>query len=432
MPDFAHASTPDAIVPARLHGSGFALSDSNFYSMSLISDGKVYYTLSSHDIDTHGRVYRFDPAADRLDMLFDLGEATGEAGGRTLPQGKSHSPFYEVDGTLYLATHYGFFAMKDQKEQLAELPEGYEPYVGGHILAYDMASGQVKDLATAPPAEGIITFNVDPERGRMYGLTWPGGRFLVYDMERGTLEDRGPVSRGGEGGSGEEYFCLCRAFAIDPRDGAVYMTNPDGQVLRHRPGEQTMQPVEGLSLRRDILGCWDPHKPGHQGFNWRDISWHAEEQVFYGVHPKSGWLFRFDPPAERIELIERIVAEPLQRSGRWEPFRYGYLTLRIGPDRRTLYYLTGVYDLVGDDGREVPTGMHLVTYNLDMQQRTDHGVLRLDDGRYPVQCQTLAVHPSGRLFSCPWIEKPGRAEDDPVKNQCDLISFADPLAGGAS
>jgi len=430
MPDSAGASKPDAVIPATLHPSGFHLADSNFYSMSLISDGCVYYTLSSHDINTHGRCYRFDPRTDRVEQIFDLGEACGEAGGRTLPQGKSHSPFHEMDGKLYLATHYGFFATKGHKEQVAELPEGYEPYPGGHIVQYDLASGQVADIAQAPPAEGFITFNVDPQRGRMYCLTWPGGYFLVYDCERQVLENLGQVSRGGEAGTGDQYFCLCRAFAIYPPTGAVYMTNPDGQVLRHMPGEDTMTPVEGLHLKRDILGCWDPHQPGHQGFNWRDIQWHEPSQTFYGVHPKSGWLFHFDPAAERIELVERIAAEPLQRSGRWEPFRYGYLTPRFSPDGRTVYYLTGVYDVTGGDGRHVPTGIHLVTYNLDTRQRTDHGLLRLTDGRHPVNTQTLVVHESGRLFSCPWIEKPHRQPDDPVRNQCDLISFADPLAGG--
>ena len=38
-------STPNAVIPARLHASGFGKSDSNFYSLSLASDGNVYYTL---------------------------------------------------------------------------------------------------------------------------------------------------------------------------------------------------------------------------------------------------------------------------------------------------------------------------------------------------------------------------------------------------
>ena len=429
MPDFARASTPDAVIPATLHPSGFDQSDSNFYSMSLISDGCVYYTLSTHDKDTHGRCYRYDPSADELVQVFDLGEATGETGAKMLPQGKSHSPFHEVDGKLYLATHYGFFATKEGKEMVAELPPGYKPYPGGHILEYDMKTGAVKDLAKGPEEEGFITFNVDPERRTMYCLTWPAGIFMAYDMDSGELRDLGRPCRGGEKGDGDQYFCLCRAFAIDPRDGMVYFTNPDGEVLRYEPGADQAETFEGVHMKRDIFGCWDPHKPGHQGYNWRDVLWHEPTQTFFGVHPKSGWLVQFDPKAPRLELVERIAADPLRRDGSFEPFRYGYLTLKFGPDGRTVYYLTSDNGLTAEDGRKVNTTTHLVTYNIDTRQYIDQGVLRLPDGRYPTRSQTLVIHPdSGRLFAAPWIEKPGREEGERVKEQCDLISFPDPLA----
>ena len=34
-------STPNAVIRTRLHSSGFEKSDSNFYSLSLASDGNV-------------------------------------------------------------------------------------------------------------------------------------------------------------------------------------------------------------------------------------------------------------------------------------------------------------------------------------------------------------------------------------------------------
>jgi len=92
------------VIPAQLHASGFEKSDSNFYSLSMASDGNLYYVLSSHDLNTHGRVYRYEPSADRVTMLGDLGELAGEAGKKTIPQGKSHCPFFECDGKLYFST----------------------------------------------------------------------------------------------------------------------------------------------------------------------------------------------------------------------------------------------------------------------------------------------------------------------------------------
>ncbi|MBN2583645.1 MAG: hypothetical protein JXL80_11300 [Planctomycetes bacterium] len=417
-----------SVVPCRLHLSGFEKADSNFYSLTVASDRCLYFTLSTHNIDTHGRVYRYDPEGDQLKLICDLGEAAGELGAKMLPQGKSHSPFFELDGWLYFATHYGYFATTDDREEPAPIPEGYKPYPGGHLMRLNMSDGRVEDLAKAQLEEGIITLNMDPRRGRLYGLTWPKGLFLVYDIESGTLRNLGPVSRGGEVGRGDQYFCLVRCFAIDPRDGHVYFTNADGQVHCYRPETDRVEPFGDVSLRRDILGHWDPHKPGHQGYNWRDILWHEESQCFYGVHPKSGWLFRFDPPAKKLELIDRIAADELRRSGCFEPFRYGYLTLQLGPDRETLYYLTSTYGQPHDDSLRVQQATHLVTYNLRTGKYTDHGALQLEGGLQVRMSQCHAVHPGGRCYACPWIEVPGRMKGNRPAWQCDLISFADPFA----
>ena len=369
-------------IPTRLHPSGFDQADSNFSALSAASDGRIYYVLSSHDIDTHGRCFRYD-----------------------------------------LATHYGYFATANNKEQPADVPEGYQPYPGGHILACDLATGRVADLARAPAEEGLQTLAMDTDRGRLYGITWPHGLFVTYDIAAGELRNLGPVSRGGECGEGDQYFCLVRSLAVHPPDGAVWFTNADGEILRYDLDADAVAAVEGLHMRRDLFGQWDPHQPGHQGYNWRDIFWHGEAKRFYGVHPKSGWLFAFDPAGASIELIDRICTDDLRREGRFEPFRYGYLTLRLAADGETIHYLTSDYGLTAEDGRTVRETTHLVTYNLRTGAYADHGRLRLADGRYPRMSHSLDAGPDGRWYACPWIEKPDRAESDRVRWQCDLVSF---------
>jgi len=419
---------PDAVVTAQIHSSGFARSDSNFCSLASASDSCVYYTLSSHNIDTHARIFRYDPGSDRVCELGVVGEIVGEAGKKSIPQGKSHTPFFEMDRKLYVATHYGYFMSSGNKEQPAGVPEGYRQYPGGHIVSYDLDTGAFADLMTAPEAEGIITFALDPHHRRGYGLTWPSGLFLYHDLDTGRTSNLGPVSLDGERGEGDRYMCLCRVIGVVPHTGVTYFTNPDGAIYRIIPGDDRVVRLEHESLRRDVFGTWDPHKPGHQGYNWRALVWHEPHGVFYGVHPRSGYLFRFDPDGERVEVMERICADVLRRSGGYEPFRYGYITLALGNGGNTLYYLTGTPGIVADDGREIPETTHLVTYDLGDGRYLDHGVIRLEDGRYPTMSQTLATHPAGRLYACPWIEKPGRAEGDPVRSQVDLISFPDPFA----
>lgn len=418
-------NTPDGVLPAALHPSGFLMSDSNFDSLTIASDGCVYYTLCSHDVDTHARVYRFDPQGDgRPELLGDLGEIVGEAGTRSIPQGKSHSQYYERDGKLYFASHYGYYKPSSNKEEPGETPPGYQPYPGGHFVSLDLRTGGFQDLAQAPPGEGILTMTLDRARGRLYGLTWPRGRFLRYDLAADQLSDLGPVSKGGELGDGDQYLCLCRSLEVDPRDGSVYFTNADGDIKRYDYQSDRVCST-GASLKRDIFGHWDFHTPGHQGYNWRKALWHERTARFVAVHPKSAFLVTFDPQTLEIEILERIAAHELRRNGRFEPFRYGYLGLGFGPDGDTLYYLTATYGLRAEDGRSVPEVLHLVTYSLRSGRLADHGVLRLEDGRYPTMTQSIAVHPNGRIYTVPWIEKP-QGGPGPAQ-QVDLISFANPL-----
>ena len=422
-------STPNAVIPARLHESGFKKADSDFYSLSPASDGNLYYTLSSHDLNTYARIYRYEPSADRVTLLGDLGELTGEAGRKTIPQGKSHCPFFECDGKLYFATHVGFFQSSGNKEQPAAVPEGYKPYPGGHFFSYDLADGRFEDLGIGEPEEGIISMQLDPMRRRIYGLTWPRGYWLVYDIPARRLRNLGKVCRDGEIGEGENYFCLCRSLGLWPETGDIYFTNAEGEIRRYCFARDVVETLTGVHMKRDIFGAWDPHRPGHQGYNWRDIFWNQADHAFYGIHPKSAYLFRFDPAVPRLTLLDRLCVQEARESGRYEPFHpYGYLSLRLGLDRRTICYLTSADGFTAEDGRLVKATVHLVTYHLPTRHYADHGTLRLPDGRYPQMAQTLAVHPNGKLYSCPWIEPVSAGADGKSPCQCDLISFDAPAS----
>ena len=416
-------STPDAVLTATIHPSHFAMSDSNFDSLSIVSDGRLYYTLCSHDVDTHARVCRLNPG-DNVEILGDLGTIVGEAVQKAIPQGKSHSPYFESQGMLYFATHYGYYKPSSNKEEPGETPPGYQPYPGGHFVSFDVEKEEFTELAKAPAGEGIITMAMDPQRGRLYGMTWPRGFFIYFDLESGKLVNLGQVSREGERGEGDTYFCLCRTLGVHPADGSVYFTNPDGEMKRYCYEKDGIEST-GVSLKRDIFGHWDASEPGHQGYNWRKVFWHPEYGKFFAVQPKCGFLFSFDPVSGEVEIMERIVADELRKNGRYEPFRYGYLSFALGPDQETVYYLTATHGLDAEDGRRVDEVLHLVTYSLRTGQYLDHGALRLEDGRYPTMTHSLAVHPNGRVYTVPWIEKLDGGEG---KQPVDLISFANPLA----
>ena len=144
-------------------------------------------------------MYSFEPATLKIEHLADLNEAAGEKDAKAISQGKSHVNFVEANGKLYFATHVGYYSIIDGMEKMGVPPAGYKPYPGGHLLAFDLQTRKFDDLAIAPQHEGIITMNMDPARGRIYGLTWPTGRFFRFDVHRreirGTRSHVGSDSR---------------------------------------------------------------------------------------------------------------------------------------------------------------------------------------------------------------------------------------------
>lgn len=424
------SSSPERLI-ARTFNSGFELAHDTYNGMGTGSDGKIYYVLSSESYETGAQMYSFDPTTNRIKHLGDLTQACGEKGLKTIAQGKSHVNFVERDGKLYFATHVGYYSIIDGMEKIGIPPEGFKPYPGGHLLAYDIRTAKFEDLAKAPRGEGILSMTMDTRRGRIYGLTWPTGRFIHYDLATRKLGDLGMVSKEGENGKGENYRTLCRSLVTDPRDGSVYFTNGDGDILRYRYDLDAIEVVEGEDMRKDYFGLYDPTSPGHMGYNWRQTIWREPEGIVYGVHGNSGYLFRFDPSVPRLDVLERITSLPSKRSGMYDQFSYGYLGFALGPDRRTLHYLTGGPVYV--DGKRV-TGkketamgeskgienLHLITYDIPTGMYTDHGPIFFENGDRPAYVNSIALGKDGTVYTLSRITESGRT-------RTDLISIAGPF-----
>jgi len=416
------AAEPKRLL-ARTWNSGFDLAHDSYNSISAASDGRIYYVLSSEMVDTGAMLFSFDPAAELVEALGDLTEACGEKDLKAIPQGKSHVNFVESDGKLYFSTHIGYYSIADGMETMGVPPAGYKPYPGGHLLALDLKTKRVKALAIEPHGEGIITMNMDPMRGRIYGLTWPTGYFFWYDLSKREWKDLGPVAQKGESGTGTEYQTICRSLAIDPRDGSVYFTNSFGDIRCYNYGEDSLEDVTEDNMRKDYFGSYDPHSPGHMGYNWRQTIWDAESNSVYGVHGNSGYLFRFDPASSRVDILERITSEPSKRSGMFDQFSYGYLGFGLGPDSRTLHYLTG--GPIYENGRRVKgkdstakgeskgvENLHFITYDLRTSHYEDHGPIFFSSGDRPMYVNSIAVGQDGTVYALTRITENGRTRTD--------------------
>jgi len=203
---------------------------------------------------------------------------------------------------------------------------------------------------------------------------------------------------------------------VDPDDGSVYFTRGEGTILRYRYDRDAVETVKGDDLAKDYFGRYDPAAPGTMAYNWRQTVYRAADRLVYGVHGNSGYLFSFDPRAERVEVIERITSEPSRRSGMFDQFSYGYLGFTLGPDGRTLHYLTGgpIYEggrrVAGkastakgeSKGRE---DLHLVTYDVVARAYRDRGAVFFADGGRPTNVNSIAVGRDGTVYTIARIPK---------------------------
>ncbi len=411
---------------ARRYFSGFDEAHDTYNAISEASDGRIYYVLSSTRHDVGGKMYVYDPATDQVEFIADLSEALGEKQQNFIAQGKSHTEFYEKDDKLYFSTHVGFYEMINGAECLPQnAPEGYKLYPGGHFLYYDMKTKELVSLALAPGGEGILTMTMDKERGHLYGITWPKGYFIHYDLNTKELRTPGLVSGQGEAGViGDDYRVLCRSMFVDPRDGNVYYSVAEGDIYSYNPSDPVLKKVEGVDLRIDYFGRFDPKDAGSMGYNWRKIYWYEPENKAYGVHGNSGYLFTFDPTAKRVEIVERITSEPSRKSGMNDQFSYGYLGFSI--KNGTIYYLTGapIYkdgvrvaglDKINMGAAKGLEYLHLVTFNIPEKKYKDLGPVFYDDGTFPTYVNSIAVGNNNDVYTLARFDHNGKVIEDLIR-----------------
>lgn len=430
----AAASSSSQILHAHFYNSDFSLADDNYNACFYASNGKVYYVLASGSVKTGAQMFSYDPGTGKIDHVGDLTEAAGEKGLHAIPQGKGHSIFIEYQGKLYFASHIGYYspATASGKEVAGAPPPGYKPYPGGHFLSYDLATGKFESLAKAPQSEGIISFMMDPARGRLYGITWPSGEFIRYDMKTHDLKNFGSHFQGGETGiPGKTFQAICRSPALDPDTGSVYFSNAKGDIFHYDYKTDSLQTLEECNLRKDVFGQIDPNKPGTMGYNWRQIIWDPAQKAFYGMHGRSGYLFKFDPQAKKVTVVTRLVSDPTYESGMYDAFAYGYLGLTLGQDGHTIYYLTGTppASTDGAQGAKTDSGkaesgpsseeIHFVTYDITSGKRVDHGFLQLENGKRPFFAESIAIGKKN-IYAVSKIYQ-GK------KLRVDLLSFPNPL-----
>jgi hypothetical protein len=419
---------PNSPLIARCFDSGFPDAHDTYNAMSMASDGRLYYVLSSDKLDVGGQMFRFNPSSEEIKHLGDLNVICGQSDKKCIAQGKSHVLFYEYQQKLYFATHVGYYQLIDGMDRLPEqAPDGFDLYPGGHILSYDLGNETFEDLSMIPDGEGVVSMCMDTQRGNMFGITWPTGQFFTYQVKDKKLTLLGKISGNGEAGTpGEDFRSLCRSLVVDEDTGHCYWTTIEGDIFYVDPMELKIHRLSNAHLRLDYFGKYEPSLPGTMGYHWRQIFWYAPEQVAYGVHGNSGYLFKFDPKAQTVEIVDRITSLPSKKSGFFDQFSYGYLGFTLGPDGKTIYYLTG--GPIFENGKRIEgeksiakgaakglENLHLITYEIPTNTYQDHGPIFYENGERPLYVNSISVDAAKNVYTLARVNRNGKIITDLIK-----------------
>ena len=115
----------------------------------------------------------------------------------------------------------------------------------------------------------------------------------------------------------------------------------------------------------------------------------------------------------------------------FDQFSYGYLGFTLGPDGKTIHYLTG--GPIYREGKRV-TGkkttakgeakgeenLHLVTYEIPTGTYTDNGAIFFENGEHPSYVNSIAVGRDGTVYFLSRIVEGG-------ETRTDLVSVPGPL-----
>ena len=397
-------------IAADLFQPDFSVGDSNYHSLTVASDGKIHFVINTHNNSYGCRYFIFDPKTSAITLAGKLDEVLGEPAATHIPQGKVHVPLFEHQGKMWFATHTAFY-----HGDLPEVDSGKKkPYNGGHFMNYDMQTGQFTELGCPVPGEGIITLAMDKQKAMLYGLTWPSGILVTYDIAKGEARSWGGVQGRGEwgqrpakgSGNNEGWDRICRTLGVDP-SGGVYGSSMSGRIWKYDPAQYNhVSFIDGLNLAQlPVTQSSQETLRGDFENNWRVIEWNPATNSFWGILWDTTALFEFIPAKNYLRSLGELRTYAYRNMPRNpESSQLGFM---IGPGN-TLFYLANGPAVEIENRPAVQSGLCLITYDIDKAVMVNHGPIlsreRNGDLRRVFFSESITIGADDRIYTVAWVE----------------------------
>jgi outer membrane protein assembly factor BamB len=150
-----------------------------------------------------------------------------------------------------------------------------------HLISPGLAS--IDDLGAPVQGEGILAMTIDNARNHIYGLTYPGGKFFIYDIasRKTTVKNIYDDHIGKKNNISRAMICA---------DGNVYFSGRHGCIIKYCPDEDVF-----VETKMKI-----PVGAGREYLNTISALTRADDGMIYGGTYADGYLFTFNPADEKL------------------------------------------------------------------------------------------------------------------------------------
>jgi len=176
---------------------------------------------------------------------------------------------------------------------------------GGHLLQVLVGKNarvEVEDLGIPVPGEGILTLTGNASNTRLYGISYPSGKFFIYNIENGkTKIFKDIIPSDSDLRLLEEYALhaddyLCRAL-IEADNGKIYGSAPMNHLFYFDPK------VEKFTFFKDHIPKVWGRKPMGSVETWVK----SKDGKIYGGNAGDGQLFVLDPLSNKIKNLGKPI-----------------------------------------------------------------------------------------------------------------------------
>ena len=313
-------------------------SQANYYKPT----GKFYSSVGDHgQYDAHLYIVEYDPATKTIKTSAEINRVLGRKSNE-FGEGKIHGwmDFYPRNSpNFWFCTYWTKYPEPEEKDYAT----GYQ---GGHIMSYNVETGDITDYGVPMIHASWPYHRIDTKRGMLYAVGM-FGEFLAWDIKEQKTHWAGYLPEGMDWWE--------RGILIDEETGMVYTSNRDESdtekhIIRYDPFKNRF-----FKLACHVPKNKVPIKLGIEGgYNhMRAQTAHRGPDDLFWVITLTGELFSFSPGNE--EIVKKGINWPGEQ-------RYTSAMAR-SPEGKYIYYFPGAH------GMSFMDGSPMIQYNTETGER---------------------------------------------------------------